>query len=328
MRWSRAGLAMVAVLAAAVALRTSHGGWPQTAATPFIPRYTQDGKLMFPEGYREWTFVSSGLGMNYGPAGDGSPAFTNVFVTPGAYRQFLTSGQWPNETMFVLEVYSAASHGSILRHGSYQDGLLGVEAEVKDTSRFTEQWAYFGFGVDGKTGAKFPQEACWSCHHQNAAVENSFVQFYPTLLSVAYEKGTIKPSIHLTPGTARVQQLLLEQGWAKTEPLLDQIRATDPEATVLKESSLNAMGYRLFNAGKTADAVAVFERAVRDYPASPNAYDSLADAYLVAGKKSEALECSEKALQLLPETPTLTDSQRARIENAARERIQKLNGKN
>jgi len=161
------------------------------------PQYTSDGKLLRPEGYREWVYVSSGLGMNYGPVSHGTPAFTNVFVAPAAYKHYVATGHWPDRTMFVLEVYSAASHSSINKQGSFEDKLLGVEAEVKDESRFPEKWAYFSLGVNGKAGSKFSQDECWSCHSQNGAVENTFVQFYPTLLKVAYEKNTIKPSVHL-----------------------------------------------------------------------------------------------------------------------------------
>ena len=33
---------------------------------------------------------------------------------------------------------------------------------------------------------------CFACHSKNAAVENTFVQFYPTLIPVAKAKGTLK----------------------------------------------------------------------------------------------------------------------------------------
>jgi hypothetical protein len=135
--------------------------------------------------------------MNYGSGAKEAPAFTNAFVAPVAYKHYMTTGQWPDKTVFVLEVYSASSHGSILKQGQFQDALLNVEAEVKDESRYPEKWAYFGFGIDGKTASKIAQDRCWACHNQNAAVENTFVQFYPTLLKVAYQKNTIKPSVRL-----------------------------------------------------------------------------------------------------------------------------------
>jgi len=34
---------------------------------------------------------------------------------------------------------------------------------------------------------------CVECHTKQTAVERTFVQFYPTLLEVARQKGTLKP---------------------------------------------------------------------------------------------------------------------------------------
>jgi hypothetical protein len=185
-------------IAVALVFELSRRGLTQEPSRAAVPQYATDGKLVRPENYREWIYVSSGLGMNYGPVASDAPAFTNVFVAPAAYRRYLASGQWPDKTVFVLEEYSAASHRSINKQGSFQQSLLGVEAEVKDESRFPENWAYFGFGTDGKTASKIPQDRCWSCHNQNGAVENSFVQFYPTLLGVAREKNTIRRSVDAT----------------------------------------------------------------------------------------------------------------------------------
>jgi Cytochrome P460 len=166
------------------------------------PQFTSDGNLLRPEGYRKWVFVSSGFGMSYNPGagGNGAPAFTNVFVTPAAYEYYVANGTWPNKTMFVLEIYSSASKGSINQHGSYQEGLRGLDVEVKDESRFPDKWAYFGFGQDDKaaTAATPSKNECWKCHDTNAAVEHSFVQFYPELLKIAQEKGTLKPGVRLS----------------------------------------------------------------------------------------------------------------------------------
>jgi Cytochrome P460/Tetratricopeptide repeat len=315
---------LAAIVAVAAAIEVSRPRLAETAEVAAGPQYTTDGKLMFPEGYREWVYVSTGLGMNYGPAGGWEPTFTNVFVAPSAYRHYQATGQWPDKTMLVLEGYSAASHGSIIRQGNYQDNLQGVEAEVKDEARFPEKWAYFGFGTSHDAASKIPQDNCWSCHNQNGAVENTFVQFYPTFLSVAYDKGTIKPAIHLTPTVARVEQLALAHGWASVAPVLDQMHSQQPDADALRESSLNSIGYRLLSAGKTDDAVAFFERAVHDYPSSANAYDSLADGYLAAGDKAKAMQYSEKALALLPQESGLNPRRRDRIRASAEARIAKL----
>ncbi len=163
------------------------------------PQFTPEGKLARPTGYRKWVYVSSGYGMSYSQSPSGTQMFTNVFVTPAAYDYFVANGKWPDRTMFVLEVYGSTSRGSINKHGSYQTELSGLDVEVKDESRFADKWAYFNFSETAKTAsADTPSKnECWKCHEQNAAVEHSFVQFYPELLKIAHAKRTIKPGVRL-----------------------------------------------------------------------------------------------------------------------------------
>lgn len=163
------------------------------------PQFTADGKLVRPQGYRKWVYVSSGYGMSYSQSPSGMKMFTNVFVTPAAYDYFEAHGNWPDKTMFVLEVYGSTSRGSINKHGSYQTDFSGLDVEVKDESRFSDKWAYFNFSETASAArADTPaRNDCWKCHEQNAAVEHSFVQFYPELLKIARAKGTLKPGLRL-----------------------------------------------------------------------------------------------------------------------------------
>ncbi|HLJ17200.1 MAG TPA: cytochrome P460 family protein [Bryobacteraceae bacterium] len=153
------------------------------------PRYTSDGRMMLPAHYREWVFLSSGLGMTYGPAGRtdaaGNPRFDNVFASPSAYKSFLRTGKWPDKTILMLEVRNSASNLSINTSGHVQTDFLGVEAHVKDAARFPGGWAFFGF-AKSNTAAIIPHSAnCYSCHSEHGAVDTTFVQFYPTLLEAA-----------------------------------------------------------------------------------------------------------------------------------------------
>lgn len=168
-------------------------GADQSASTDG-PEYTKDGKMARPRDYREWVFLSSGLGMTYGPlASPGDPRFDNVFVNRSAYRGFLDTGRWPDKTVMVLEVRSSQSKGSINRDGHFQDEIVGVEVHVKDEKRFPGKWAFFGFGGGAQASEAIPATAgCYSCHAQNGAVDTTFVQFYPTLIGIAKAKGTMK----------------------------------------------------------------------------------------------------------------------------------------
>ena len=173
------------------------------AVTTGGPTFTAGGELVRPADYREWIFVSSGLGMTYGsaqPAAGRPPMFDNVFVTRSAYRTFIDTGSWPDKTMFVLEIRRSLENVSINNGGRTQGDVALIEAAVKDVQRFkdTGGWAYFDFGGgDRLAGATKPlatTATCYSCHSTNTAVENTFVQFYPELFAAATKHGTIKSS--------------------------------------------------------------------------------------------------------------------------------------
>jgi hypothetical protein len=97
--------------------------------------------------------------------------------------------------MLVLELRGAVGKGSINQKGNYQStDTMGFEVHVKDERRFPGKWAFFGFG-DAKLGKMIPTTAdCYSCHASHAAVDTTFVQFYPTLLPIAKSKGTLSPA--------------------------------------------------------------------------------------------------------------------------------------
>ena len=166
---------------------------PNTSTTP---QYTEDGRLVFPANYREWIYLTTGMDMDYNPdpAMAGHSMFDNVFVNPEAYKAFVATGTWPDKTMLALEGRMAASKGSINKSGHYQTtDVMAGSVHVKD-SRFAGGWAFFAFD-NGKPSKQIPPSAeCYSCHEKHAAVDTTFVQFYPTLLEIAKKKGTLSPN--------------------------------------------------------------------------------------------------------------------------------------
>ena len=154
------------------------------------PQYDAKGQLLRPDDYRQWMFLSAGYGMNYSPSPGSHEMFTNVFVQRWAYQEFVNSGKWPEQTMFVIDERNAQRKGSINETGHFQTDLMGLAVEVKDSTRNPDKWAYYGFDAEGKTAEAMPKgNGCWSCHDEHAAVEHSFVQFYPTLKPIAKKFG-------------------------------------------------------------------------------------------------------------------------------------------
>jgi hypothetical protein len=175
------------------------------SADELAPKFTASGELERPADYREWVYLTSGLDMFYGPAANrGStnrpPLFDNVFVTRAAYQEFRRSGTWPDKAMFILEVRRAEQAASIDNTGHSQGDLVAIEAAVKDTQRFgadpaSNGWGYFAFDGERASAPALPTTAtCYACHATNTAVDNTFVQFYPTLFDIAKRLGTVKAS--------------------------------------------------------------------------------------------------------------------------------------
>lgn len=164
---------------------------PVAGQTPVLKgaKFAADGKLQRPEGYRDWQFVTAGVGMSYGPAAQaaalsGHVMFDNVFVQPEAYQSFRKHGVWPEGTMFVLELRGSETERPPNNRGYFQTDIHAVEVSVKDSGRFKGRWAYFEFGMDAATAGPQPESGCYACHAKNAAVDMTFTQFYPTLQDV------------------------------------------------------------------------------------------------------------------------------------------------
>ena len=160
------------------------------------PEYNEKGHLMTPEGYRQWVYVGSSLGLSY--SGDERPVekqtFHHIYIQPEAFSTYVETGQFPEKTMLVMENYTPGNKDTVdsngkeefgTLHGHFEQSRTGVEVALKDHDRFEEGWAYYvvtGRGGTLRDSAKeFPKAACWDCHNDHAADDNVFVQFYPIL---------------------------------------------------------------------------------------------------------------------------------------------------
>lgn len=155
------------------------------------PTYSSDGNLVAPSHYREWIYLTSGIDMSYAAAA--APAdhsmFDNVFVNPTAYKAFVATGTWPDKTTLVLEVRGAENPVSINKRGHTQSAeVMGMEIHVKDKGK----WSFYDLSDGGPVAKLIPRPAsCYTCHEAHAAVDTTFVQFYPTLLPLATQKKTL-----------------------------------------------------------------------------------------------------------------------------------------
>jgi len=91
----------------------------------------------------------------------------------------------------VLENRVGQGKGSINQKGNFQTDISGIEVHVRDET-LPGNWGFYVFSGDKKTTRKIPTAAsCYTCHQAHAAVDTTFVQFYPTLMPIAKGKQTL-----------------------------------------------------------------------------------------------------------------------------------------
>jgi len=194
---ARIGLSLAVLAGIAVA-------WSFAGVAPLDrtrPRYTGDGKLELPVGYRTWIFAGANLSPQYRPASDPAAPppevrkarpedqFHHIYINPESYDAFRKTGKFPDPTMLVLEIFRAETRDAkgILSGGQVEGRRVGLSVAVKDAGRpgGGVPWAYYSFEVRGndkpvKPASVHDDKDCYACHLQHASDDNVWVQFYPT----------------------------------------------------------------------------------------------------------------------------------------------------
>lgn len=159
------------------------------------PKWTTDGKLELPTGYREWVYLGSPLtpnALNGGSAG--FPEYHNVYVQPQAFKHYKEKGEFPEGTILLKELqltvpgdHEDGSRDEVSGRGYFPGEFNGIDIAVKDSTRFKESknWGYFNFGHHAppyaETAAAAPVSACAQCHIDNADEDMVFTRFYGPL---------------------------------------------------------------------------------------------------------------------------------------------------
>jgi hypothetical protein len=190
----------IAVVAAAVAVaatlaQLSVGAEPRLTARATgdtVPRYAGDS-LIRPVGYERWVLAGASMGLGYSQpsgadaAGATGGMFHNVYIEPSAYEHYVRTGKFREGTMLAMTLYVPGQKVHPSKQGFFEGDFMALEVALKDSARYPGSWAYFNFGMGAPAPRAFalPRQACQSCHVKNAADDNVFVQFYPTLRAVS-----------------------------------------------------------------------------------------------------------------------------------------------
>jgi len=105
-----------------------------------------------------------------------------------------------------------------------------------------------------------------------------------------------------------------------------KLRDLDKSDPALGELRLNDLGYEM-QQRSPQDALALFQLNTEFYPGSPNAWDSLGEAFLGAGKREEALRCFRKVQELVPKDNQLPPDIKAMLLGNAEKKVRELEGR-
>lgn len=96
-------------------------------------------------------------------------------------------------------------------------------------------------------------------------------------------------------------RVLERQGRAATIKEFHRMKNNGFAEAYMSERELNSLGYGLMQKKLFGDAIAMLKLNVETYPDSFNAYDSLAEAYMLNGDTEQAVENYQKSLELNPD---------------------------
>jgi dienelactone hydrolase len=101
---------------------------------------------------------------------------------------------------------------------------------------------------------------------------------------------------------------------------LAELQAEGP-THALSEGIVNQLGYEHILDKDTKGAIEIMKLNVKAHPSSPNAYDSLADAYQADGQKELAVENAKKALELLASDTKDDEARKKGIRESAEQKL-------
>jgi len=115
--------------------------------------------------------------------------------------------------------------------------------------------------------------------------------------AILYGQEPATPKRSLVPDLG---QIVVNRGADAAVARYRELKRTNPNGYNFDERALNRLGYMLLEKGRNADAIAIFNLNVEEYPKSGNVYDSLAEAYAKDGQKQQAIANYRKSLELDP----------------------------
>ena len=274
--------------------------------------------------------------------GDIDTAFQYLVSQPGVTRDVIgvggascgvnnsiqTARRHPGEvkSLVLLSGGTNLAGRRFLRDEARPPALFAVADD--DEFRPTVEIMPWLFSIDSSSGKKLVHYAkgghgadMFSVHPE---LRGLIVDWYVTTLITTPGRAPADGSAPPPQWLALVNEIDVPGGVERVAQKLVDARRSDPKAVIFPETIVNLMGYDRLQAGDLKNAVEIMKLNVTAFPESPNAYDSLSDAYLADGQKEPARQNAKKALDLLANDTTDPEERRNDIRDSAQMKLKQL----
>jgi tetratricopeptide (TPR) repeat protein len=176
-----------------------------------------------------------------------------------------------------------------------------ASADFKIIYKFGDLWGYSGVFT------RFPNEehsivVLTNLNNRGIYFNLDTVRITQALTSILYDKP------YFTPRERMFAEIIEREGFGKAIALFEQLRRKEPNNPILRENELNRLGYEFLERKKPAQAIEIFKLNVKAFPASANAYDSLAEAYMRNGDRELAIKNYQRVVELNPQNTNAVET--------------------
>ena len=247
----------------------------------------------------------------------------------GVNNSLQTARRHPREvkSLVLLSGGTDLAGRQFLRQESQPPALFAMADD--DEFRPTVEIMPWLFSVSSNSGKRFVHYATGGHGTDMFAVHPELrrviVDWYVTTLITTPGRAPADQGSGPTVQSAQIlNQIEMPGGIEQAARKLAEARRSDPKAVVFSETIVNLMGYEHLQAGDIKGAVEIMKLNVTAYPESPNAYDSLSDAYLADGQEELARQNAKKALELLTSDTIDPQPRRDAIRDSAQQKLKEL----
>lgn len=153
--------------------------WSSIAYLSFNSVHMHVPSIPYPEGYREWTHIKSGIVGAKSPAAPKYEGFTHIYANAKAMEGYRT-GKFPEGSVIVFDVLELQPGET----GTAEGKRKFIDVMIKDSRQFekTGGWGYGEFDKDDHSKeilTETMRSECTGCHNNRKANDYIFSSFRP-----------------------------------------------------------------------------------------------------------------------------------------------------